>query len=174
MGCNGSKAKTIEESRKEERARVPEPKSSGTSSRTSPTSVQSITPTKNKSQGDDKLSKSYSDAREGQSDFLKNIVERTAHDLIDVSDISGGNLKESDVGQRKQSYIKLVESSLPRVKSFWSLPICSANNQNPAISLAADIKDMKDWRGAEAIDKAYTTMTIRDVGMLVVPFGSQT
>jgi len=173
--CNGSKKKEIAQS--EERPRVgvtPEQKPRG------------VTPTKpiesggasSPSNDDVTLGTSYSEQRQGESDFLRNLVERTAQNLIDVSQ-TNAPLKDSVVKERSQDYSHQLEKSTTSriVHSLFSLPSPSQSNPTPAILLGGEVfthkeKEMLNKCG-EALAAAIAKMGIRECGQLVVPFGSQ-
>lgn len=170
MGCNGSKAEDIRQSR--DRRPADNAQAKGGS--------RPIGAPATPSKADVGVAASYHEKREADSDFLKNLVERTSQNLIDVSQGSNVMFDPSIVQSRQKEYQRKQVLKRGAVKaeaaSLFAMPSPSKANSakllsEPAVS-SADRALLLDGGGALAA--AFGKISILDCGELVVSFGSAT
>eukprot|EP01087_Luapelamoeba_hula_P009581 TRINITY_DN2486_c0_g1_i1.p1 TRINITY_DN2486_c0_g1~~TRINITY_DN2486_c0_g1_i1.p1 ORF type:complete len:190 (-),score=31.41 TRINITY_DN2486_c0_g1_i1:64-633(-) len=186
MGCNGSKNEDIAQSR----PRMPpqqdphrggysqgpitrEPSKIPTSSAIKPIAGQ---------QGPSNVPDvSYSQKRqEDQEALLKNLLEKTSANLIDVSQTTAGlDAMASESRMKDYKERQAVQSAMSVASSFkvaaFALPAASASNSSPAAVLAHKSEAREhDFpsRVAAKMASSVKKMEVEDCGEIVVPFGS--
>jgi len=173
--CNGSKTQDIDTSRKRTPAAVHSPPQKGYSTSSKPIGA----PSPFNAQAPSNVAESYSEKRVEESDILKNLVEKTSQNLIDVSQSTVG-LDARATENRRKDYREreTVRSALNTHQELalyaFVLPAPSKENPSPADLLS--VKTIKDKdavaKHVDNVTGAMRRMNVQDCGDLVVPFGS--
>ncbi|KAL6053129.1 hypothetical protein QOT17_011627 [Balamuthia mandrillaris] len=187
MGCNSSKSGDVQEARKRERQQAQTASKQpaqfpGSSKATSSRPIGAQGGPSGASDGEEiKFGTSYTDRRQGESDYLKNLVEKTSQNLIDVSQSNVG-MDATTVEQRKKDYREresvrsVLESAVPAI-SLLSLPAASTTAEDIPALLSSLVEAPKlQFMGTcgQELSSAFLDMTVQDCGDLVIPFGSAT
>eukprot|EP01113_Clastostelium_recurvatum_P031568 TRINITY_DN394_c0_g1_i2.p1 TRINITY_DN394_c0_g1~~TRINITY_DN394_c0_g1_i2.p1 ORF type:complete len:193 (-),score=43.15 TRINITY_DN394_c0_g1_i2:29-574(-) len=176
MGCNQSKQEDIKKDN-EQRARTEAVAAGrpGTGAQSAPqlatSPTRAIGAPGSVSQDNTGLGMSYSERREGEADYFKDIIDRTAHNFIDVAVTSA--LEGKDALDRARDYSdKITKVHLPKPSSFFSLPQPSqATSYNLQAFLNNDPfdRDMVS-KFSHTCASAVQAMKVEPRGELVVSF----
>jgi len=168
MGCNASKAQDIQATQRRQRTSEP-PKPTSTVPQQAP---EKIAPPVSQVP----RAASYNDKREVENDFFKEIIEKTAQNLIDVSQSSsildGSGI---DVASREKQYSEHISSFMipQKSKTIFVLPEPSQVNVSLQDTFASpftpDIQEFLNQAG-KAIHSAFQEVKIKDCGPIVVQF----
>eukprot|EP01104_Vermistella_antarctica_P003939 TRINITY_DN1432_c0_g1_i2.p1 TRINITY_DN1432_c0_g1~~TRINITY_DN1432_c0_g1_i2.p1 ORF type:complete len:182 (-),score=44.72 TRINITY_DN1432_c0_g1_i2:170-715(-) len=175
MGCNSSKQDDIEQDRQRVRTQQDAHHGNRGGGQGMPTS-----PSKSIGGGGDmpddmQAGQSYSDKKDREAEYFKNIIDRTAANLIDVGQQTPSPLANDDAIERSRNYGDAVTDNGDLAVAsapLFSLPI-PTTSQGPISNLssppiAVDIGELAT--SASAIASALHQFNVRDVGAVVVPF----
>eukprot|EP00455_Lapot_gusevi_P013727 TRINITY_DN16767_c0_g1_i2.p1 TRINITY_DN16767_c0_g1~~TRINITY_DN16767_c0_g1_i2.p1 ORF type:complete len:178 (-),score=46.70 TRINITY_DN16767_c0_g1_i2:48-581(-) len=176
MGCNSSKKEDIQK----DRQRLQSP-SVSSPARSKPMGISSGSSGKPEEPVQDIYGKSQTDQRLEEQDFLRNIIERTQQNFINVSQ-KPAMLEEKDAVERAQNYQEQISNTAPQqnlLPSLFALPSPAQPNlsSSEAAQLIssthisdADVQTM--LAAAEAVRNALSQMAINHQMQIVVPLDS--
>ncbi|GAM27710.1 hypothetical protein SAMD00019534_108860, partial [Acytostelium subglobosum LB1] len=166
MGCNQSKNEDNQKA--DERKRNPdvkEPISAQTPSK------QIGVPIKEEEQPD----VSYSQMREMDNDYFKDIIDRTAQKFIDVSTV-GPEAADVFLEREKDYSSQIKETSIGKSSILYSLPhlsqSCQMANLHNLLSQPVPFDNELMTKCSSSISSAIGNIHVKDCGELVVFFGT--
>eukprot|EP00697_Spironema_sp_BW2_P011364 gnl/Spiro4/27026_TR13443_c0_g1_i1.p1 gnl/Spiro4/27026_TR13443_c0_g1~~gnl/Spiro4/27026_TR13443_c0_g1_i1.p1 ORF type:complete len:175 (-),score=16.04 gnl/Spiro4/27026_TR13443_c0_g1_i1:48-572(-) len=164
MGCNSSKSKDIENSR---RPRVAVPPVGG---QASPSTQARGIPGATASVGS--AAKSYTENRMMETDLFVDVVDRAAQKFIDISQ-TPAPLEGKDAVERSAGYASQIASLHIQRTALFSLPGTALTSGNVSLhSILSQPSDLNEIKLAQTcarqMQQAYASMHIVDIGELVV------
>ncbi|EFA83291.1 hypothetical protein PPL_04081 [Heterostelium album PN500] len=163
MGCNQSTAKD----KQEDRQRTQPANNAGQSTQTQTASKQIGVPNQENEKEPDV---SYSQMREMDNDFFKDIIDRTAQKFIDVSTV-GPDAKDSFPYQEKDYSSQIKETTINKSNILYSLPhlsqSCQPSNLHNLLSQPVPFDTDLMSRCSSSISSAVNNINIKDCGELV-------
>eukprot|EP00696_Hemimastix_kukwesjijk_P007560 gnl/Hemi2/19574_TR6503_c0_g1_i1.p1 gnl/Hemi2/19574_TR6503_c0_g1~~gnl/Hemi2/19574_TR6503_c0_g1_i1.p1 ORF type:complete len:178 (-),score=22.65 gnl/Hemi2/19574_TR6503_c0_g1_i1:102-635(-) len=175
MGCNSSKGRDIENSKRQRVPNAPNPQSQSTTN-TSPlgTPARGIPGAAIPGGGERNIAQSYSENRMGEQDLFKDIVDRAAQNFIDVT-YTPAPLEDKDALDRIRTYTAQMANSQLLQSSIFALPMAAVSNGfaggvNAVLSVQP--LDPRDFRlvttCSQVCSAAMQSMRVQDVGDIVV------
>ena len=170
MGCNGSKQDDVHNSRQRAGQETPSKTASmkiGGGQAAAPDNTENTAI----------LGTSYTDQRQAEQDYFKEIIDRTAQSFIDVSSVPVA-IDKKDAQDRSKEYVaQLSEASstaaMRSLQNLHSLPNTSGSNITSAMLSEETRLTSND---VELIRKSLDAVVlaaqfkVKDVGDIIIPF----